>query len=82
MTYAKKSIASFKLRQGFPVGCRVTLRRSLMCSFIDRLLYVALPDEKDFRGFSTKSFGGGGNLSFGIKEHIIFPEINYDLRAL
>jgi len=78
VTFARKSISSFKLREGFPVGCKVTLRKQKMMNFLARLLYVALPDEKDFLGFSSSSLTSDGNLSFGIKEHIIFPEIDYD----
>lgn len=78
VTKAKKSIASFKLREGLPIGCLITLRKSRMYDFLERLVMIALPRVRDFRGFSTKSFDGNGNLSLGIKEHIIFPEINYD----
>jgi large subunit ribosomal protein L5 len=73
-----KSISNFKLREGAPVGCAVTLRRNRMWEFYDRLVNVAVPRVRDFRGFSMKSFDGRGNYSFGIKEHIIFPEIEYD----
>lgn len=75
---AKKSIANYKVRQGYPIGCRVTLRRALMYEFFDRLVTVALPRVRDFRGLSGRSFDGRGNYSFGIKEQIIFPEIEYD----
>ena len=78
ITYAHKSISSFKIREGFPVGCKVTLRKKGAYNFLERLLYVALPEERDFKGFSGKNFDGRGNFSFGIREHIIFPEINYD----
>jgi len=78
VTKAKKSIASFKLRQGMPIGCMVTLRHGKMYDFLDKLFNVALPRVRDFRGLSDKSFDGRGNCSIGIKEHIIFPEIDYD----
>ena len=77
-TLARKSVASFKLREGFPIGCKVTLRGERMYEFLDRLLGIAIPRERDFRGLDTKSFDGKGNYSIGIKEHIIFPEIDYD----
>lgn len=77
-TYAKKSIATFKLREGMKLGCKVTLRRDRMFEFLERLVMVALPRVKDFRGLSVKSFDGRGNITFGIKEQIVFPEINYD----
>ncbi len=77
-TYAKKSIASFKLREGMKIGCKVTLRRDRMFEFLERLVIVALPRVKEFKGFSVKSFDGRGNMTFGIKEQIVFPEINYD----
>ena len=77
-TLAIKSVASFKLREGFPIGCKVTLRGERMYEFLDRLLGIAIPRERDFRGLDTKSFDGKGNYSIGIKEHIIFPEIDYD----
>lgn len=77
-TRARKSIASFKLRKGMPIGCKVTLRGERMYEFLDRLLNVALPRVRDFRGVSPKAFDGRGNYSLGIKEQIIFPEINYD----
>jgi large subunit ribosomal protein L5 len=75
---AKKSIASFKLREGMPVGCKVTLRRNRMYEFLDRLITVALPRVRDFRGVSPNSFDGRGNFALGLKEQIVFPEINYD----
>ncbi|MEO5348151.1 MAG: 50S ribosomal protein L5 [Magnetococcus sp. YQC-3] len=78
ITRAKKSIASFKVREGMPVGCRVTLRRERMYEFLDRLINVALPRVRDFRGVSGKSFDGRGNYALGLKEQIIFPEIDYD----
>ncbi len=78
ITKAKKSIAGFKLRAGMPVGCTVTLRRDRMYEFLDRLVNVALPRVRDFRGVSGKAFDGRGNYSLGIKEQLIFPEINYD----
>lgn len=77
-TKAKKSIANFKLRQGMPIGCMVTLRKDKMYEFFDRLVNVALPRVRDFRGVSGKSFDGRGNYSLGIKEQIIFPEVDYD----
>ncbi len=75
---ARKSIATFKLREGMPIGGYVTLRRNRMYEFLDRLVHVALPRVRDFRGLNPKSFDGRGNFAMGIKEHIIFPEINYD----
>lgn len=78
ITKAKKSIASFKLREGMPIGCMVTLRREKMYEFLDRLINVALPRVRDFKGVSGKAFDGAGNYSLGIKEQIIFPEIDYD----
>jgi large subunit ribosomal protein L5 len=75
---AKRSIASFKLREGMPVGCKVTLRRERMYEFLDRLITVALPRVRDFRGVSPDSFDGRGNFAMGLKEQIVFPEINYD----
>jgi len=77
-TYAKKSIATFKLREGMKLGCKVTLRRNRMYEFLERLVIVALPRVKEFRGLSFKSFDGRGNITFGIEEQIVFPEINYD----
>jgi len=78
ITRAKKSIAAFKLREGMPIGCMVTLRQSRMFDFLQKLVNVALPRVRDFRGISPKAFDGRGNYSLGIKEHIIFPEIDYD----
>ena len=78
ITKAKKSIAQFKLREGMPIGCKVTLRRERMYEFLDRLVTIALPRVRDFRGLNPKSFDGMGNYTFGIKEHIVFPEIDYD----
>lgn len=78
LTKARKSIATFKLREGMPIGAKVTLRRSRMYEFLDRLITIALPRVKDFRGLNAKSFDGRGNYALGLKEHIIFPEINYD----
>ena len=78
VTIAKKSIATFKLREGMKIGCKVTLRHNRMYDFLERLVIVALPRIKEFRGFSSRSFDGRGNFTFGIKEHIVFPEINYD----
>jgi large subunit ribosomal protein L5 len=77
-TLARKSIATFKIRDGYPIGCKVTLRRARMYEFLDRLINVALPRVRDFRGVSGRSFDGRGNFNFGVKEQIIFPEINYD----
>ena len=78
ITRARKSIAAFKLREGMPIGCMVTLRKDRMYDFVDRLVNLALPRVRDFRGISGKAFDGNGNYSVGIKEQIIFPEINYD----
>ncbi|XZQ55167.1 MAG: 50S ribosomal protein L5 [Arsenophonus sp.] len=78
ITKARKSIAGFKIRQGYPIGCKVTLRASRMWEFFERLLFIAVPRIRDFRGLSTKSFDGRGNYSMGVREQIIFPEINYD----
>ena len=78
VTKAKKSIAGFKLREGWPVGCKVTLRSDRMYDFLDRLITIAIPRERDFRGLSPKSFDKQGNYSMGVKEQIIFPEIEYD----
>ncbi|MFQ5984213.1 MAG: 50S ribosomal protein L5 [Alphaproteobacteria bacterium] len=75
---AKRSVASFKLRRGMPIGCKVTLRRNRMYEFLDRLITIALPRIRDFRGLSSNSFDGGGNYALGLKEQIVFPEINYD----
>ena len=78
VTRAKKSIASFKLREGMPIGCMVTLRRKRMYDFLNKLVNVALPRVRDFRGISGKAFDGAGNYSLGVKEQLIFPEIDYD----
>jgi len=78
VTKAKKSVAAFKIRDDYPVGCKVTLRRERMYEFFDRFVTVAIPRERDFRGLSAKSFDGRGNYNMGIKEQIIFPEIDYD----
>ena len=78
VTRAKKSIATFKLREGMKIGCKVTLRRQRMYEFLDRLITIALPRVRDFRGVSAKSFDGRGNYALGLKEQIVFPEIDYD----
>ncbi len=78
ITHARKSIANFKLREGMPIGVKVTLRKQRMYEFLDRLVNIAMPRIRDFRGLSPKSLDGRGNFAFGIKEHIVFPEINYD----
>jgi len=78
ITKAKKSIAQFRLREGMPIGCKVTLRRERMFEFLDRLVTVALPRVRDFRGLNPRSFDGRGNYAMGLKEQIVFPEINYD----
>lgn len=78
VTTAKKSVAGFKIRDGMKVGCKVTLRKNMMYEFLDRLVCIALPRVKDFRGLPANSFDGNGNYSFGIKEQIVFPEIDYD----
>lgn len=78
ITKAKKSIATFKLREGMPIGCMVTLRRDSMYEFLDRLMNVSLPRVRDFKGISGKAFDGKGNYTLGVKEQLIFPEINYD----
>jgi large subunit ribosomal protein L5 len=78
VTKAKKAIANFKLREGVPIGCMVTLRRERMFEFLDRLIHVALPRVRDFKGISDRSFDGRGNYSLGLREQIIFPEINAD----
>jgi len=78
VTRAKKSIAAFKLREGMPIGCMVTLRKNRMYDFLNKLINVALPRVRDFRGISGKAFDGSGNYSLGIKEQLIFPEIDYD----
>ncbi|QJC35335.1 50S ribosomal protein L5 [Enterobacteriaceae endosymbiont of Donacia proxima] len=78
ITKSRKSIASFKIRKGYPIGCKVTLRKKKMWNFFDRLLLIVLPRIRDFRGLSKKSFDKNGNYNIGIKEQIIFPEINFD----
>ncbi len=78
VTLARKSVASFKLREGWPVGCMVTLRREHMYEFLDRLISIAIPRIRDFRGLNTRSFDGRGNYNMGVREQIIFPEIDYD----
>src|SRR5210317_2602947 len=78
VTKARKSIAGFKIRDGWPIGCKVTLRRERMYDFLDRLITIAIPRERDFRGLNPKSFDGRGNYTMGVKEQIIFPEIDYD----
>lgn len=78
VTKVRKSVAGFKIRQGWPVGCKVTLRRMRMYEFLDRLISIAIPRIRDFRGLSAKGFDGSGNYNFGIQEQIVFPEINYD----
>jgi large subunit ribosomal protein L5 len=78
VTKARLSVAAFKIREGWPVGCKVTLRRERMYEFLDRLINVAIPRIRDFRGLSARSFDGRGNYSLGVKEQIIFPEIDYD----
>ena len=75
---AKKSVAGFKIREGWPIGCKVTLRRDRMYEFLDRLLAIAIPRVRDFRGLNNRSFDGQGNYSFGISEQVVFPEIDYD----
>jgi large subunit ribosomal protein L5 len=81
ITKSRKSIATYKLREGQPIGCKVTLRKTRMYEFVDRLINIALPRVRDFRGLSPKSFDGRGNYTLGIKEHIVFPEIDYDKAA-
>jgi len=78
VTKARKSVATFKIREGYPIGCKVTLRGARMFEFLDRLVNVAMPRIRDFRGISGKSFDGRGNYNMGVKEQIIFPEIEYD----
>lgn len=78
ITKARKSLANFKLKEGMPIGCKVTIRKDRMYDFVDRLVNVAMPRIRDFRGLSAKSFDGKGNYAFGIKEQIIFPEIDFD----
>jgi len=77
-TNARKSIAGFKIRDGFPIGCKVTLRKQRMYEFLDRLINIAIPRQRDFRGISPKSFDGRGNFAMGLTEQIVFPEIDYD----
>lgn len=77
-TLARKSVAGFKIRDGYPIGCKVTLRRERMYEFLDRLVNIAIPRVRDFRGLNPKSFDGQGNYSLGVQEQIIFPEINFD----
>jgi large subunit ribosomal protein L5 len=81
ITKSRKSIATFKLREDQPIGCKVTLRKARMYDFVDRLVNIALPRVRDFRGLNPKSFDGRGNYSIGIREHIVFPEIDYDKAA-
>lgn len=78
ITYARKSVAGFKIREGWPIGCKVTLRRERMYEFMDRLISVALPRIRDFRGLSARAFDGRGNYSLGVSEQIIFPEVDFD----
>jgi large subunit ribosomal protein L5 len=78
VTKARKSVAGFKIREGWPIGCKVTLRRERMYEFLDRLISISIPRIRDFRGLNAKSFDGRGNYSMGVKEQIIFPEIDYD----
>ncbi|NNL18946.1 MAG: 50S ribosomal protein L5 [Boseongicola sp.] len=78
MRPARKSVASFKIRDGYPIGCKVTLRRERMYDFLDRLVNISIPRERDFRGLSSKAFDGRGNYNMGVKEQIIFPEVDFD----
>jgi large subunit ribosomal protein L5 len=78
VTKARKSVAAFKIREGWPIGCKVTLRRERMYEFLDRLINIAIPRVRDFRGLNPKAFDGRGNYSIGVREQIIFPEIDYD----
>jgi large subunit ribosomal protein L5 len=78
VTYSRNAIATFKLRENQPIGCKVTLRKAKMYEFVDRLINIALPRVRDFRGLNPKSFDGRGNYSLGLKEHLVFPEIDYD----
>jgi len=78
ITLARKSVAGFKIREGWPIGCKVTLRRERMYEFLDRLIAIAIPRIRDFRGMNPKSFDGRGNYSLGVREQIMFPEIDYD----
>ena len=78
VTHARKSVAQFKIREGWPIGCKVTLRKARMYEFLDRLINIAIPRVRDFRGLSPRAFDGRGNYSMGVREQIIFPEIDYD----
>lgn len=78
VTKARKSVAGFKIREGWPIGCKVTLRKDRMFEFLDRLINIAIPRIRDFRGYSPKAFDGNGNYTLGLKEQIVFPEIDYD----
>jgi large subunit ribosomal protein L5 len=78
VTMARRSVAGFKIREGWPIGCKVTLRRGRMYEFFDRLINIAIPRTRDFRGFSSRAFDGRGNYNLGVKEQIVFPEIDYD----
>ena len=78
VTLSRKSVASFKIRDGYPIGCKVTLRRERMYEFLDRLISIAIPRIRDFRGLNAKSFDGRGNYSMGVQEQIVFPEVDYD----
>jgi large subunit ribosomal protein L5 len=78
VTVARKSIAGFKIRDGYPIGCKVTLRRARMYEFLERLINIAIPRQRDFRGMSPKGFDGAGNYNMGFSEQIVFPEIDYD----
>ncbi|MGH8120051.1 MAG: 50S ribosomal protein L5 [Gammaproteobacteria bacterium] len=78
VTYSRKAVSNFKLRENWPIGCKVTLRRERMYEFLDRLISIAIPRIRDFRGFSQRAFDGRGNYTIGVKEQIIFPEIDYD----
>lgn len=78
ITNARKSIAGFKIREGYPIGCKVTLRKTRMYEFLDRLINIAIPRQRDFRGISSRAFDGRGNFSMGLTEQIVFPEIDYD----
>jgi len=78
VTFARKSVAAFKIREGWPVGCKVTLRRERMYEFLDRLINIAIPRIRDFRGVNARAFDGRGNYTLGVREQIIFPEIDYD----
>ena len=78
VTLARKSVAGFKIREGWPIGCKVTMRGEMMYEFLERLIYIAIPRIRDFRGFSAKAFDGRGNYSMGLKEQIVFTEIEYD----